>query len=456
MTNELTRPLTGAEERLWQEKLAALLVRQIALYTANESSSVPAAAARELLRGVLFFLAVPEEPEASSRPEDVGSRYEAERAARIRVLLPLDLADELARGQRRAQRDAALTIALWRKVVAALPPLENRSLRDTLRSIGRGFRRYDTRFFPQRFDCDIDYQLSQSVSESLLGINYVNQYLARLAAENSLLTRLPQGEVRAVLERSCPDWRGLLVNLYAPAAANVLARTLLGGEGLTLSDGEIGALRERWEHVRPERIENDLLTAADALAERLALPRGAGKYLSSCAREVAVRAESLRDCGGLLERMAQTVSLDERIRPIVQCCEVTELILLASHVITRRNAAPPPSATSLLIAKAVDYLQTHYTDPGLTVAQLAKYTYTSREHLSRVFKEYTLESVHGYLTNLRMQHCRNAIAAGASVLDACNASGFTNYSSFLKSFRALYGVTPTEYRAQLRQSLAPN
>ena len=32
MTNELTRPLTGAEERLWQEKLAALLVRQIALY----------------------------------------------------------------------------------------------------------------------------------------------------------------------------------------------------------------------------------------------------------------------------------------------------------------------------------------------------------------------------------------------------------------------------------------
>ena len=262
-------------------------------------AAVPAAAARELLRGVLFFLAVPEEPEASSRPEDVGSRYEAERADRIRVLLPLDLADELAHGQHRVQRDSALTLALWRKVVAALPPLENRSLRDTLRSIGRGFRRYDTRFFPQRFDCDIDYQLAVPVSESLLGINYVNRYLIDLAAENSLLTRLPQGEVRAVLERSCPDWRGLLVNLYAPVAANALARTLLGGEGLTLSDGEIGALRERWKHVRPERIENDLLTAADALTERLILPRGAGKYLSSCAREVAVRAESLRDCGGL-------------------------------------------------------------------------------------------------------------------------------------------------------------
>ena len=49
MTNELTRPLTDAEEGLWREKLAALLVRQIALYTANESSSVPAAAAGEML-----------------------------------------------------------------------------------------------------------------------------------------------------------------------------------------------------------------------------------------------------------------------------------------------------------------------------------------------------------------------------------------------------------------------
>ena len=57
-----------------------------------------------------------------------------------------------------------------------------------------------------------------------------------------------------------------------------------------------------------------------------------------------------------------------------------------------------------------------------------------------------------YLTNLRMQHCRNELADGTGVLDACTASGFANYSSFLKSFRALYGITPAEYRAQLRQS----
>ena len=158
------------------------------------------------------------------------------------------------------------------------------------------------------------------------------------------------------------------------------------------------------------------------------------------------------DLGGLLQRMALAAGLEAPMRQAVEQCEVTELLLLFSHIIHRRHTAPPPSATSLLVAKAVAYLQANYTDPQLTVAQLARYTYTSREHLSRVFKEYTLESVHGYLTNLRMQHCRNAIAAGFSVLDACTASGFTNYSSFLKSFRALYGITPSEYRAALRQN----
>jgi len=291
MASELTRSLTADEERRWQERLAALLARQIALYTANESSSVPAAIARELLRGILFLLAMPAEV-------DGGDEMDVQGAERIRTLLASDSVEELARGQRRAQQTAARTLLLWRTLAAAPLP-ENRSLYDTLRSIGRGFRCYDAYFFPHRFPCDIDYQLALPVPESLLGINYVNQYLTHLTAEGFLLSTLPRQEVCTVLERSCPDWRGLLINLYAPAAANALARTVLGGEGLTLPDNEIEALRARWEHRSPAQLEEELCAAADALAERLALPRGAGAYLREYAHEVAARAAALRDCGGL-------------------------------------------------------------------------------------------------------------------------------------------------------------
>lgn len=162
-------------------------------------------------------------------------------------------------------------------------------------------------------------------------------------------------------------------------------------------------------------------------------------------------AATMWDIRGLFERMAQTAYLHGDVQHMVQRCELVELLLLIDQIVADRRTAPP-SATSALVAKAVAYLQANYTDPSLTVASLARYTYTSREHLSRAFKTYTMESVHDYLTNLRMQHCRRAIAAGDSVLDACNASGFTNYTSFLKTFRNLYGITPSEYRNQLRRS----
>ena len=68
-----------------------------------------------------------------------------------------------------------------------------------------------------------------------------------------------------------------------------------------------------------------------------------------------------------------------------------------------------PSSTSVLVARAVAYLQTHYQDPTLTTVQLAQELYASREHLSRAFKECTMESIHNYLIYLRMQHCRKAL-----------------------------------------------
>ena len=43
-----------------------------------------------------------------------------------------------------------------------------------------------------------------------------------------------------------------------------------------------------------------------------------------------------------------------------------------------------------------------------------------------------MESIHSYLTHLRMQHCRKALEDGVSVLNACTESGFPDYSSFPK------------------------
>ena len=161
------------------------------------------------------------------------------------------------------------------------------------------------------------------------------------------------------------------------------------------------------------------------------------------------------DFQSLFVRMAQSQELPAQMRDIVFEAQVSEMMLLIT-LATGSGQTTAPSSTNVLVQRAVSYLQAHYQDPTLTTVKLAQELYASREHLSRAFnafKECTMESIHSYLTHLRMQHCRKALEDGVSVLNACTESGFPDYSSFLKTFRRLYGITPAEYRSQNRKKV---
>lgn len=158
------------------------------------------------------------------------------------------------------------------------------------------------------------------------------------------------------------------------------------------------------------------------------------------------------DFQSLFVRMAQSQELPAQMRDIVFEAQVSEMMLLIT-LATGSGQTTAPSSTNVLVQRAVSYLQAHYQDPTLTTVKLAQELYASREHLSRAFKECTMESIHSYLTHLRMQHCRKALEDGVSVLNACTESGFPDYSSFLKTFRRLYVITPAEYRSQSRKKV---
>ena len=155
------------------------------------------------------------------------------------------------------------------------------------------------------------------------------------------------------------------------------------------------------------------------------------------------------DMEGLFARMAQTMQAPRMLADRMFEAQVSELLLLIS-LITGNGQTSAPSSTNVLVNRAASYLQMHYQDPALNATVLAQKLYASREHLSRAFRECTMESIHEYLTNLRMQHCRQLLASGASVLSACTESGFPDYSSFLKTFRRMYAMTPAQYRAKVR------
>lgn len=209
---------SAAEEQAVQQKLWQLLARQTAHYTAGDSSSVPVELAQELLTSLCFTLRL------GSAETLSGAQWAA-----------ADFDALLLAGQARIQRKLKVCYKRYRAACLTAPALENRSLTDTLRSIGSFFRRYDALFFAHQCPCDIDYQLWSPIPETLAGVEYLNEYLRRLLLEHQLLRHFDQTLMRRLLERHCPDWRILLINLCDPIATNALGLVLLGKNPLTLT-----------------------------------------------------------------------------------------------------------------------------------------------------------------------------------------------------------------------------
>lgn len=224
-----------AQENLWQ-----LLCRQARLY-APDSSSLPEETAAALAESILLTLG------ADSNPA---------------ILLSEHLLERFRQGQRLLRQKIEMTRHLWQIAWATRPEVENRSLLDTLNSLKRFPARYDLRFFAQETPCDMDYQLSQPVPELLRGVDYVNEWLRRLCLEQNFLCRFEPALVRAVLERSCPDYRGLLINLYEPIAVNALGLALLGNSprSLVISLPQRLQLEARFANL-PATERNNILTA---------------------------------------------------------------------------------------------------------------------------------------------------------------------------------------------------
>lgn len=268
-TAELTCAGWSAAELLTlQERLAGLLADQCRRYAAGDSS-LPRETAAELLCSLRYVLGL----EGRERPTDP------------RSLLREPLEEAFRREQAALEKRTAQARRLWQAACTARPRIENRSLTDTLAGIGAFWRRYDRRFFAHEVPGDIDYQLCLPAPERLLGVDYLIAWLSRLLAESRFLNCFDRRAAARVLEGSCPDYRGLHINLFEPVAVNALGRTLLGLDPLDLdlpSEGR-ARLAGRLRALPAQAGERELRAAGRILSGGLALDRGTAWYVETAA-----------------------------------------------------------------------------------------------------------------------------------------------------------------------------
>lgn len=199
-SNELNQQDQEEMHARVQDSLMRLFVKQCRLYTCGGSSSITQLEAEELLESIRFVLRIDnlDDPATLAR-------------------LASDDMDVLFRqGLDDLNRRVEETMELWHQVCITMPPIKNIALRDTLASIGQFRKIYDTYFAAFAVPVSIDYPLHDPVPETFKGVDYVHEWLKRCLEEAQYLAQFDTKECIAILKRSCPDYKGLLINLYEP------------------------------------------------------------------------------------------------------------------------------------------------------------------------------------------------------------------------------------------------
>lgn len=90
-----------------------------------------------------------------------------------------------------------------------------------------------------------------------------------------------------------------------------------------------------------------------------------------------------------------------------------------------------------------------------SVDELASQFYYSREHISRLFREYYKITPSTYLRSKKIEHAKQSLDLNCSVRYAFDVSGFQSYSAFVKAFQEFTGTTPGKYRSASKKPRTP-
>lgn len=220
----IDKNMSEEDKMLIEVKMWNLLGKRTERYTMGDSTSVPIEMAEELLNSICFSIGL--ELKGVMNPNE--------------ILLEEEISDLLKASWSKIESMMEVGKKLLEKVRKSSPNMENISYNHTLNEIGEFFKRYDYRFFAHKIDCSIDYQLSNPISEKLQGIEYVNEYLKSLLIENEFCRCFHENNIINILNSYCPDYKGLLINIFEPIVTNAIGLDVLGENIFTL---EISALQ---------------------------------------------------------------------------------------------------------------------------------------------------------------------------------------------------------------------
>ncbi|MDF2961136.1 MAG: hypothetical protein K0S39_2871 [Paenibacillus sp.] len=153
----------------------------------------------------------------------------------------------------------------------------------------------------------------------------------------------------------------------------------------------------------------------------------------------------LEEVLALFQRMDSLVRQPEDGSDLLITTYFIELLVLLNRAF-RQNASPlTSSVVPHKLAPVLDYID-HHLDHDLTLESLEQQFFMNKYHLSRLFRQSTGSTIHEYILLKRIALAKKLLHDGRNVTDACQLSGFNDYSNFIRMFKRIVGVPPGQYR----------
>ena len=106
---------------------------------------------------------------------------------------------------------------------------------------------------------------------------------------------------------------------------------------------------------------------------------------------------------------------------------------------------------SEIVTNTMKYIEKNLQNE-LTLDEISRNVYMSKFYLSRIFREETKTTIHQYITKKRLIYSKSLIEKNIPIKELYEQCGFKDQSSFFRSFKAEFGITPKQYEKYLINS----
>lgn len=151
--------------------------------------------------------------------------------------------------------------------------------------------------------------------------------------------------------------------------------------------------------------------------------------------------ERLKD---LLPEIEQTLQNKHFGDSVLRDALFTQFMIYINRIFLRTSSSPDKKAYSsdTQVEQLLKYINRNLSE-NLSIDQLAERFFLSKYHMMRKFKNETGYTIHNYITSKRLLMARSLISQGIPVMKAALASGFRDYTTFVRAYKKQFGKAPS-------------